>query len=58
MTRKKEETGYDTQKPEALLERIINAATNKGSLVLDFFGGQVQLRLLLKNLNVDGLRQT
>ncbi len=37
--RKKEETGYDTQKPEALLERLINAATNNGSLVLDFFGG-------------------
>ncbi len=30
---------YPTQKPERLLERIILATTNKGDLVLDFFGG-------------------
>ena len=30
---------YQTQKPEKLLERIINAATNKDDLVLDFFCG-------------------
>ena len=30
---------YPTQKPEKLLERIINAATNKDDLVLDFFCG-------------------
>ena len=34
-----ERTGYPTQKPEALLERIILAATNAGSLVGDFFCG-------------------
>ena len=28
-----------TQKPEALLERIINASSNEGMLVADFFGG-------------------
>ena len=39
LKRKKEETGYDTQKPEALLERIIKATTNQSHLVLDFFGG-------------------
>lgn len=36
---KKEPTGYATQKPEALLERIINASSNEGMLVADFFGG-------------------
>lgn len=32
-------TGYATQKPEALLERIINASSNEGMVVADFFGG-------------------
>lgn len=32
-------TGYATQKPEALLERIINASSNEGDLVTDFFCG-------------------
>lgn len=32
-------TGYATQKPEALLERIIKASSNPGDLVCDFFGG-------------------
>ena len=32
-------TGYPTQKPEALLERIIKASSNEGMLVADFFGG-------------------
>ena len=32
-------TGYATQKPEALLERIINASSNEGDLVADFFCG-------------------
>ena len=31
--------GYPTQKPEALLERIIKAASNRGDLVLDCFVG-------------------
>jgi DNA modification methylase len=34
-----ERTGYPTQKPEALLERIILASSNKGDLVADFFCG-------------------
>jgi len=34
-----ERTGYSTQKPEALLERIINASSNEGDLVADFFVG-------------------
>ena len=35
----KEKTGYPTQKPEALLERIIKASSNKGDVVLDPFCG-------------------
>lgn len=34
-----ESVGYETQKPEALLERIIKASSNEGDLVCDFFGG-------------------
>lgn len=35
----KEYEGYPTQKPEALLERIIKASSNKGDVVLDAFCG-------------------
>lgn len=35
----KEYMGYPTQKPEALLERIIKASSNKGEVVLDPFCG-------------------
>ena len=31
--------GYPTQKPEALLERVIKASSNEGDLVADFFSG-------------------
>lgn len=34
-----ERAGYPTQKPEALLERIIKASSNEGDLVADFFCG-------------------
>jgi DNA modification methylase len=34
-----ERTGYPTQKPEALLERIILASSNPGDIVADFFSG-------------------
>jgi DNA modification methylase len=34
-----ERTGYPTQKPEALLERIILASSNPGDIVADFFCG-------------------
>ncbi len=34
-----ESVGYDTQKPEALLERILNASSNPSDLVLDCFCG-------------------
>jgi DNA modification methylase len=35
----KERIGYPTQKPEALIERIISMASNKGDIVLDPFAG-------------------
>ena len=34
-----ENANYATQKPEALLERIIKTSSNEGMLVADFFGG-------------------
>lgn len=34
-----ERLGYPTQKPEALLERIIKASSNEGDLIADFFCG-------------------
>ncbi len=38
-TNSKERTGYPTQKPVKLLERIIRASSNPGDLVADYFGG-------------------
>jgi DNA modification methylase len=38
-SRSKERLGYPTQKPVALLERIINASTNEGDTVFDPFCG-------------------
>ena len=35
----KERLGYPTQKPEALLERIIKASSNEGDVVLDAYCG-------------------
>ena len=37
--RSREKLGYPTQKPEALLERIIEASSNEGDLILDPFCG-------------------
>ena len=38
-TQAKERLGYPTQKPEALLERIVSASSNEGDVVLDPFCG-------------------
>jgi DNA modification methylase len=35
----REKTGYPTQKPEAVLRRIVAASTRPGDVVLDFFAG-------------------
>ena len=34
-----ERTDYSTQKPEALLQRVIRASSNENMIVADFFGG-------------------
>ncbi len=38
-SKEKHDTDYATQKPEALLERIIKASSDEGMVVADFFGG-------------------
>ncbi len=47
----KEKTGYPTQKPIALLERIISASSNKGDLVLDPFCGCATTCVAAERLN-------
>ena len=54
----RERTGYPTQKPLRLLERIVRASSNPGDLVADFFGGSgttavVAARLGRRYLTVD-----
>ena len=46
-----ERTGYATQKPEALLERIIKASSDEGMLVCDFFGGSGVTAAVASKLN-------
>lgn len=41
---------YPTQKPEALLERIIKAASSEGDLVLDCFGGSGTTAVVAREL--------
>jgi adenine specific DNA methylase Mod len=48
---KLEKLGYPTQKPEALLERIIKASSNEGDLVLDTFCGCGTAIAVAKKLN-------
>ena len=38
-TNSKEKTGYPTQKPLAIVKRIVAASSNRGDVVLDFFAG-------------------
>lgn len=49
--RAKERTGYPTQKPEKLLERIITASTDPGDLVFDCFMGSGTLCAVAGMLN-------
>lgn len=46
----KEDTGFDTQKPMALLERIIKASSNEDDLVADFFHGSGTTGLVAEKL--------
>lgn len=45
-----ERTGYPTQKPEALIERIVRASSSKGDLVADFFAGAGTVPLVAERL--------
>ena len=50
-TSSKERVGYATQKPSELLERIIKASSNEGSIVADFFGGSGTTASVAERLN-------
>lgn len=47
----KERVGYQTQKPKALLERIIKASSNENDLVADFYLGSGTTAVVCKELN-------
>ena len=47
----RERTGYPTQKPIALAERIIRASTNEGDMVLDCFAGCAYVGVAAERLN-------
>jgi len=46
-----ERIDYSTQKPEALLERIIKSSSNEGMIVADFFGGSGVTAAVASKLN-------
>ena len=46
-----ERSGYPTQKPEELLERIIMTSTNEDDVVLDFFAGSGTTATVAEKLN-------
>jgi len=47
----KERNNYDTQKPKALIERIIKASSNEGDLIADFYAGSFTTAEVCKDLN-------
>ena len=49
-TNSSERTGYPTQKPERLLDRIVRASSNPGDLVVDFFAGSGTTGVVAKRL--------
>jgi len=51
----RERTGYPTQKPEALLERIVLATTNPGDLVLDPYCGSGTTLAVCKRLGRESI---
>jgi len=50
-TSSSERTDYDTQKPESLLERIINTSADENDLVADFFCGSGTTLAVAEKLN-------
>ncbi len=55
--RANERTGYPTQKPVALAERIIRASTNPGDIVLDCFAGCAYAAVAAEMLGKDNPEQ-
>ena len=64
-TNSKEKTGYPTQKPMKLLNRIVQVHSNTGDTVLDFFAGSgttgvaaanAQRKFILMDSNPDAIR--
>jgi adenine-specific DNA-methyltransferase len=51
MAKERADIDYSTQKPEALLERIIKASSNENMLVADFFGGSGVTAAVAHKLN-------
>ena len=49
-TNSREKTGYPTQKPLKLLERIVRVHSSPGDLVLDFFAGSGTTGVAASNL--------
>lgn len=47
----KENTGFLTQKPEALLDRVIRSSTEEGDLIGDFFAGSGTTAIVSEKLN-------
>ena len=47
----KELTGYATQKPKALIERLIKASSNEGDTVADYYLGSGTTAVVCKELN-------
>ena len=50
---KKERVGYDTQKPKELINRIIEASSDEGDLVADFYMGSGTTAVVCKELQRD-----
>ncbi|SHG24837.1 adenine-specific DNA-methyltransferase [Fodinibius roseus] len=50
-TASKERVGYPTQKPEEILERILEVSSNQGNLVADFFCGSGTLPAVAEKKN-------
>jgi len=46
-----EKIGFDTQKPTALLKRVILASSNEGNLIADFFCGSGTTLAVAEKLN-------
>ncbi|MDB8995883.1 site-specific DNA-methyltransferase [Parabacteroides distasonis] len=62
-----ERVNYATQKPEALLERIIKASSNEGMVIADFFGGsgvtaavanRLRRKFIHTDININSIQTT